>query len=131
MKKILAVLALIVLAVPAVFAARLAALTTIDETISAQSDAAVGKAIWEACKKRKWEPVKKSDNEIIATLHYRQHVVSVSIAFSKDGYSIAYKDSLNMNYNAQRNAIHPSYLRWTDSLSRDIRNQLYKNANPF
>jgi hypothetical protein len=128
MKKILMVLALFVLAVPIVFAAYLVTPETLDVTLSARSDEEVEGAIIRACERRKWIPSQRMDNEIVATLYNRQHTVVVSIAYSKDGYSIAYKDSVNMNYNARRHLIHSAYLRWIEILNNDIQNQLRKNA---
>ncbi|MDR3112787.1 MAG: hypothetical protein LBU09_00240 [Endomicrobium sp.] len=132
MKKILAVFMLFILAAPLAFAARLVTPETVDVTLSAENDDVVGKAIWDACSRRKWTPVKKGSNEIVATLNNRQYTVVVSIAYSKDGYSIAYRDSVNMNYNARRHLIHSTYLRWIAILDNDIQIQLARsNDNKF
>ena len=129
MKKILAVLMLLVFAVPAVFAAKAVIAETINVTLSAQSDEAVSRAILNACKVRRWTAEIRPNNEIVATIRSKGYMVSVNISYSQNGYSMAYRDSIGMRYNSRRNSIHPTYLRWTTTLSNEIKNQLAKDAN--
>ncbi|MDR1941788.1 MAG: hypothetical protein LBQ47_05625 [Endomicrobium sp.] len=132
MKKLLFAVLCLTFASQCVYAAKLVRTENIDVTLSAKSDEAVGKAIFDAAKARKWMPEKRGDNEIIATLISRNHMVAVSIVYSKDGYSIAYKDSKNMNYNARRKLIHSKYKQWIETLNKDITNKFFaQNALEF
>jgi opacity protein-like surface antigen len=130
MKKLLTAVILSSVMASSAFAASAVRAETVSIGLSAQSDEAVGKLIFDACKARKWVPVKQSDNEIIATLNARSYTLVISIKYSKDGYSIAYKDSRNMSYNARRNTIHSTYIRLIKNLNRDIQNKInYADAN--
>jgi len=126
MKKLLAVLVLLVFAVPFVFAARLVSLETFNIKLDAKNADAVGTAIVEGCKAaRKWTVNKKTATEVIATFSDRQFVIVVSITYNKEGYTITHKSSENLNYDAKKKQIHPSYSRWVGNLSTAIQNKFY------
>ena len=66
----------------------------------------------------------KSKNEYTATINVRKHRVDVSIPYSKDSFSINYKDSENMNYNEEKKLIHRNYFRWVVNLRKEINKEL-------
>ena len=80
----------------------------------------VKKVILEACKKRGWVAREISPGLISATLEARQHRAQVEIPYNGTKYSIIYKDSQNLKYNASKNTIHRQYNNWVDYLRKDI-----------
>ncbi|MFH0881104.1 MAG: hypothetical protein V2A34_15440 [Lentisphaerota bacterium] len=68
--------------------------------------------------KKKWIFEKVSDGEITATLFDRQYMVKVTIIYDTEKYTIAYKDSTNLNYDG--GSIHPSYNKWVAALKMSI-----------
>ncbi|MDR2772860.1 MAG: hypothetical protein LBB93_05270 [Elusimicrobiota bacterium] len=125
MKKNLLVLFLLAFAVSGVsevFAAGLVEAATVTEQFHLRADKTplVRKAIVKACEKRGWVVSKETDNEIEAILQKRSYSLTVSISYSNDGYSIAYKDSTGLKYDPEKNRIHSSYARWLKNLNIDI-----------
>ena len=52
-----------------------------------------------------------------------KHVLSVNVQYTKNTYSVTYKDSTNLNYKVKRNGvreIHPRPIGWMKNLSIDI-----------
>jgi hypothetical protein len=62
--------------------------------------------------------------EIIGTLNIRSHQAVVSIPFTTKTYSILYKDSSNLKYNAEKQTIHENYTGWIQRLDGAIRSRL-------
>ena len=59
-----------------------------------------------------------------ATLLLRSHVAKVTIPYSEKEYSLLYKSSENLDYNAEKNTIHKNYNSWITNLDRRIQVQL-------
>jgi len=91
----------------------------------------VKQAIITAPAPRPWEFSAPEAGKLIATLNVRgKHTIVVDISYSATAYSIAYRDSVNMNFKAGGadgvGVIHPFYNRWVDELRDAIRLQLSK-----
>jgi hypothetical protein len=76
---------------------------------------------------RGWQITPAGTGKALAVLNVRgKHSVSADISYSSGQYSIKYRDSTNMNYEAGTNLIHPKYNMWVQALIDDTRNQLSK-----
>jgi hypothetical protein len=101
----------------------------------------VKKAIHGAALRKGWTLADEAGDKMLATLVVRnKHTIMVEIVYSADKYSIAYRDSINMNYhseakydsrlpNASANrasgpVIHPAYNTWVQELKDAIRIEL-------
>ncbi len=73
---------------------------------------------------RGWQISKEKDGLLLGTFTIRAHQFTVEIPYSADEYSILYKDSENLKYNAKKNTIHPRYNRAVANLARAI-NQMF------
>lgn len=82
----------------------------------------VEEAIIGAAKARGWSVTDKKPGEIQLTIHARQHSATVAVAYDKEGYSINYVSSENLNYSS--GSIHKKYNRWVRTLDKDIRQRL-------
>ncbi len=71
-----------------------------------------------------WQMAVAKPGEIIGTLNIRSHQAIVTIPYSTKNYSILYKDSKNLKYNAERQTIHVNYSSWIRNLDDAIRSQL-------
>lgn len=84
----------------------------------------VQKAIIGAGAALTWQMVLVKPGEIAGTLNIRNHQAVVSIPYTTKNYSILYKDSLNLKYNAQKQTIHENYSSWIQRLDNAIRSRL-------
>lgn len=76
---------------------------------------------------RGWQITPAGAGKALAVLNVRgKHSVSADIGYSSGQYSIKYRDSSNMNYDAGANSIHPKYNAWVQTLIDDTRIQLLK-----
>ena len=57
-------------------------------------------------------------------LNARSHVAIVEIPYTETTYSIRYKDSTDLKYNASTNEIHKNYNGWIQNLENAINVQL-------
>lgn len=57
---------------------------------------------------------------IVATLHNRSHMAAVDIHYTTKGYSITYKETANLKYDADKGTIHKGYNKWVQLLSSNI-----------
>jgi hypothetical protein len=94
----------------------------------------VEQAIRNAASAKGWKIAEEPGNKMLATLVVRnKHTVTVEIAYSGTRYSLLYRDSVNMKYDAEyiapRNAgiyakprpsIHPFYNDWVRDLKEAI-----------
>ena len=80
----------------------------------------VKKAIVEGAAKRNWVTRELSSGVITATLTVRSHVATVDIPYNGSNYSIVYKNSENLDYNADKGTIHNQYNNWVNYLKHDI-----------
>ena len=66
--------------------------------------------------------IKDEPGLIEASINVRTHKATVSIPYSAKGYSIEYKDSVNLGHKG--NNIHRNYNKWVTLLDRDIQQEL-------
>ena len=86
--------------------------------------AEVEKAIIQAGVGLGWIMAIAKPGEIIGTLNLRSHQAVVSIPYTSKTYSILYKDSSNLKYNAEKQTIHENYASWIQRLDGAIRSRL-------
>ncbi len=85
----------------------------------------VRKAILSGCVARGWNAKEVSPGTIEATITVRgKHYVAVQIPYTPSTYSILYKASNNMEYDAAKGTIHPNYNKWVNNLRASIDTQL-------
>ena len=84
------------------------------------TSAQVQKAIISAAAGLGWQPRKEGGNVVIATLNVRKHMAQIQIPFSATSYSILYKDSQNLRYDAAASTIHKNYNGWIQRLQNTI-----------
>jgi hypothetical protein len=71
-----------------------------------------------------WNMQVVKPGHIVATLHNRTHMAQVDINYTTKGYSITYKDSADLNYDAEKGTIHEGYNKWIQRLDSNIRVKL-------
>ena len=81
----------------------------------------VQKAIIDAGASLGWIMALAKPGEIVGTLNVRSHTAIVTIPFTTKSYSILYKDSTNLKYNAEKQTIHENYNGWIHRLDNTIR----------
>jgi hypothetical protein len=82
----------------------------------------VKKAIIRAGSGLGWTMKAKKPGLIVGTLFLRKHVAIVDVRYTKNAYSITYKDSQNLHYDGT--SIHKNYNSWVQNLNRQIQAQL-------
>ncbi len=86
--------------------------------------AEVSKAIQAGGNSLGWAMQEVSPGLIVGTIHLRDHMAKVEIPFSTRNYSIRYKSSTNLKYNASKKTIHSNYNSWVINLDNQIRARL-------
>ncbi|HET7909160.1 MAG TPA: hypothetical protein VFL19_00505 [Nitrospira sp.] len=81
----------------------------------------VQRVIIESGAKLGWIMALTKPGELQGTLNLRSHTAVVTIPFSSKGYSILYKDSTNLKYDADKLTIHGNYNGWVQRLDNEIR----------
>ncbi|MSR23503.1 MAG: hypothetical protein EXR96_00205 [Nitrospiraceae bacterium] len=81
----------------------------------------VRKAIVEAGGSLKWDMTDVQPGHLVGTLNLRSHQAVVDIKYNTKKYSITYKSSMNLNYDAEAKTIHSNYLSWIKNLDAAIR----------
>ena len=71
-----------------------------------------------------WQMAAVKPGEIVGTLNVRSHQAVVSIPYTTKNYSILYKSSNNLKYDATKQTIHENYLAWIQRLDNAIRARL-------
>ncbi len=72
-----------------------------------------------------WEMRELSSGLLEASIMVRgKHHVVVEIPYSTQNYSIIYKSSTNMEYDAAKGSIHPNYNKWVNTLRQNIDRQV-------
>jgi hypothetical protein len=71
-----------------------------------------------------WQMAPAKLGEITGTLNIRSHQAVVSIPYTTKHYSILYKDSSNLKYDANAQTIHENYASWIQRLDGAIRSRL-------
>ena len=84
----------------------------------------VQKIIIESGVKLGWVMAVVKPGEIQGTRNLRIHSAVVTIPFTAKSYSILYKDSTNLKYNAGTQTIHQEYTYWIQELDNEIRARL-------
>ena len=84
----------------------------------------VTKAIVEAGTGLKWSMAVVKPGQIVGTLFIRSHTAVVDIPYNTKTYSIIYKDSTNLKYNADKQTIHENYRGWIQNLDNAIKGRL-------
>ncbi|MBH0176496.1 MAG: hypothetical protein HP491_01175 [Nitrospira sp.] len=84
----------------------------------------IQKAIIAAGVMLNWQMAVAKPGEIIGTLNVRSHQAVVLIPYTTKNYSIIYKDSTNLKYNAEKQTIHENYSVWIQRLDGAIRARL-------
>ena len=98
----------------------------IDEAVPALKDGArigvadVQQAILDACKRRKFDAKVDSEGAITARWTHGSHWFDIAIAYTDSNYSIRYKDSARMDYNAAKRRIDDSYNEYVAGLNEHI-----------
>ena len=72
-----------------------------------------------------WNIKKVAEGEAIGKLALRSHLAIVSIKYNANSYSINYKNSTNLNYDAGKGTIHSNYNGWIQNLKNAIDVQLF------
>ncbi|MEM1382643.1 MAG: hypothetical protein AAGG06_03270 [Pseudomonadota bacterium] len=71
---------------------------------------------------RGWIFTKLGTGHLEGTVNVRgKHTAVIDVLFDREVYSILYKDSQNLNYDAAENVIHPNYNSWVGLLDNDIK----------
>ena len=71
--------------------------------------------------KRGWTFEAPAPGHLVGSLAVRgKHFATVDVRFDTESFSISYNSSMNLNYNAGRNEIHPNYNTWVKNLQDDI-----------
>ena len=81
----------------------------------------VQRAIIESGAKLGWIMTLTKPGELQGALNLRSHTAIVTIPFSTKSYSILYKESTNLKYNADKQTIHGNYNGWIQRLDNEIR----------
>ena len=84
----------------------------------------VQKAILTAGTGLNWSMVVVKPGHIVGTLNVRSHTAVVDIMYNSKTYSIMYKDSTNLKYNAEKKTIHENYRSWIQNLDNNIRGRM-------
>lgn len=82
----------------------------------------VKKAILSAGASLGWQMKEVEPGHIVGNLFLRKHHAVVDIPYSKENYSINYKDSSELNYDGTN--IHSNYNGWVQNLDRAIQARL-------
>jgi hypothetical protein len=80
----------------------------------------VEQAILAACARRKFEARVDAPGTIVARWTHGAHWFDVTIAYTDATYSIRYKDSHRMDYNAAKKRIDDSYNEYVAALTEHI-----------
>ena len=89
----------------------------------------VQKIIIESGVKLGWVMAVVKPGEIQGTRNVRIHSAVVTIPFTAKNYSVLYKDSTNLKYNAAAQTIHQEYTYWIQELDNEIRARLTAAGN--
>jgi len=83
------------------------------------------RAIIRAGAERGWVMQRVAPGHLEASVDVRgKHTAVVDIFFSPDDFSIAYKDSRNLKYDAADDTIHRNYNSWVSLLEQEIQREV-------
>jgi hypothetical protein len=90
----------------------------------------VAKGIVAAGAKHGWAMKTERPGHIVGTLLIRSHMAVVDIPYTASSYSIIYKDSSNLNYDAGSKKIHANYSSWVRNLHVSIQREFGGAGKP-
>ncbi|MFC1602092.1 hypothetical protein ACFL3U_00840 [Pseudomonadota bacterium] len=71
-----------------------------------------------------WQIKEAGPGKLVGTLLLRKHMAKIDIPYSKEGYSLLYRESSQLNYKPETGEIHKNYNGWIQNLDRAIQSQL-------
>lgn len=71
-----------------------------------------------------WVITENGSNTLKGVLNLRSHQAVISIPYSIKEYSLIYKSSVNLDYDAEEKSIHNNYNGWIQNLNNNIQVQL-------
>jgi len=71
-----------------------------------------------------WQINPKAPGQIEGILNIRTHQAIVYITHDTKSFSITYRDSTNISYDAERKTVHSNYNGWIQNLEKAIRIQV-------
>lgn len=71
-----------------------------------------------------WIVTQVEPGHATAQINLRAHMALVDIKYTQKTYSITYKNSMNLNYDAEKGTIHSNYNGWVQNLNNAIQVQL-------
>ncbi len=79
---------------------------------------------------RGWIITAERPGEIDSSLHLRDHVAKIRVAWDAASVRIAYVDSVNLNYREKKGKkfIHPNYLGWISNIAQDMGTNMQLSA---
>lgn len=87
----------------------------------------IHRALAAAGARRGWQFKPAGPGHAVGLLDVRgKHSASVDVAYKTGEYSIKYRDSSNLKYDAAAHTIHPKYNEWVSLLMDDTRAELAK-----
>jgi len=90
----------------------------------------VAKGIVAAGAKHGWSMKIESPGHIVGSLLLRSHMAVVDIPYTRTSYSIMYKDSSNLKYDADSKTIHSNYSGWVRNLHVAIQREFGGAGKP-
>ncbi len=84
----------------------------------------VSKAILDAGNSLGWAMKQEYPGMISGEIFIRDHTAEVEVPYSTTSYSIRYKSSKNLKYDAAKKTIHSNYNGWVENLDNGIRTRL-------
>lgn len=84
----------------------------------------IEKAILRAGQTLGWQITPMGPGKAEGVLVLRRHRAVVDITYDTSSFSINYKDSVNLDYDAQEKTIHSNYNGWIRNLEKAIRAQV-------
>jgi hypothetical protein len=86
-------------------------------------------AIIRAGAERGWTFEDAGQGHLIGNLAVRgKHFATVDVFYDSDSFTINYRDSRNLNYDAAKREIHPNYNSWVTNLQQDIQAEIARLA---
>jgi len=75
--------------------------------------------------KRTWTFQEEGPGHLVGNVAVRnKHFATVDVLFDTESFTISYKSSQNLNYNASRKEIHPNYNAWIQILQDEIQAEI-------
>jgi hypothetical protein len=108
------------------YAARTAAMMTVtDEPLPAGATMKqVEAAVLQSLSSRSWTIKNRSPGSVDAqygrTDSRSSFTVDITVTYTASSFSVVYKDSTGLSYDAQKGKIHANYNRWINNLKVDI-----------